>query len=95
MYLKEERQQLILETIQQDKKVTVNELSQRFGTSEVTIRRDLQELAASGQLLRTHRGALPVRQAPTEPPVVKRMHLDRIIKEHIGRQAAKLVKDGD
>ena len=94
-YLKEERQQLILESIQHDRKVTVAELSQRFGTSEVTIRRDLQELAAHGQLLRTHRGALPVRQAPIEPPVVQRMHLDRIIKERIGRRAASLVSDGD
>jgi len=93
--LKEERQQLILESIQQEKKVTVTELSQRFGTSEVTIRRDLQELAASGLLLRTHRGALAVRKAPTEPPVVQRMHLDRTTKERISRQAARLVNDGD
>ncbi len=94
-YLKEERQQLILESIQQEKKVTVTELSQRFGTSEVTIRRDLQELATSGQLLRTHRGALAARKAPDEPPVVQRMHLDRITKERISRQAARLVKEGD
>jgi DeoR/GlpR family transcriptional regulator of sugar metabolism len=93
-YLKEERQQLILESIQQEKKVTVTELSQRFGTSEVTIRRDLQELAASGLLLRTHRGALAARKAPAEPPVVQRMHLDRTTKERISRQAARLVNDG-
>ena len=94
-YLKEERQQLILESIQQDKKVTVIDLSRRFGTSEVTIRRDLQELAASGQLLRTHRGALAARVAPPEPPVVQRLHLDRNNKERIGRLAAEFVKDGD
>jgi DeoR/GlpR family transcriptional regulator of sugar metabolism len=94
-YLKEERQQLILESIQLEKKVTVTELSQRFGTSEVTIRRDLQELAASGLLLRTHRGALAARKAPAEPPVFQRMHLDRTTKERISCQAARLIKDGD
>ena len=94
-YLKEERQQLILEAIQQDKKVTVTDLSQRFGISEVTIRRDLQELASTGQLLRTHRGALAARPAPPEPPVVQRMHLERNLKERIGRLAAELVKDGE
>lgn len=94
-YLKEERQQLILETIQHDKKVTVTELSQQFGTSEVTIRRDLQELAATGQLVRTHRGALAARPAPPEPPVVRRLQLDRNIKERIGHLAAELIKDGN
>jgi DeoR/GlpR family transcriptional regulator of sugar metabolism len=94
-YLKEERQQLILESIQQDKKVTVSDLSKRFGISEVTIRRDLQELASSGQLLRTHRGALAARQAPPEPPVVQRMHLQRITKERISSYAATLISDGD
>lgn len=94
-YLKEERQQLILETIQHDKKVTVADLSQRFSASEVTIRRDLQELAATGQLMRTHRGALAARPAPPEPPVVRRMQLERNIKERIGRIAADFVKDGD
>lgn len=94
-YLKEERQQLILEAIQQDKKVTVTDLSQRFSISEVTIRRDLQELASTGQLLRTHRGAMAARPAPPEPPVVQRMHLERNFKERIGRLAAELVKDGE
>src|SRR5512144_187351 len=94
-YLKEERQQLIPETIQHDKKVTVADLSRRFNASEVTIRRDLQELAATGQLMRTHRGALAARPAPPEPPVVRRMQLELNIKERIGRIAADTIKDGD
>ena len=66
--LKEERRQQILEALQENNRVTVPELSQRFGTSDVTIRRDLADLAAEGKLQRTHRGALKVVPAPPEPP---------------------------
>jgi DeoR/GlpR family transcriptional regulator of sugar metabolism len=93
--LKEERQRLILEALQENKKVTVQELSQRFGTSEVTIRRDLQELASSGMLRRAHRGAILVTPAPPEPPVMHRMTLEQHAKDSIARCAADLIQDGD
>ncbi len=93
--LKEERQRLILEALQENKKVTVQELSQRFGTSEVTIRRDLQELASSGMLRRAHRGAILVTPAPPESPVMHRMTLEQHAKDSIARCAAGLVADGD
>jgi len=94
-YLKEERQQLILAALDENKKVTVPELSQRFGASEVTIRRDLAELAAGGKLIRAHRGALVRVPAPPEPPVLQRMALERAEKECIARAAAELVADED
>jgi len=93
--LKEERQRLILEALHENKKVTVQELSLRFGTSEVTIRRDLQELASSGMLRRAHRGAILVAPAPPEPPVMHRMTLEQHAKDSIARCAASLVSDGD
>jgi DeoR/GlpR family transcriptional regulator of sugar metabolism len=93
--LKEERQRLILEALQENKKVGVQDLSRRFGTSEVTIRRDLQELASSGMLRRAHRGAILVNPAPPEPPVVHRMALGQQEKEAIACQASELVCDGD
>jgi DeoR/GlpR family transcriptional regulator of sugar metabolism len=92
--LKEERQMHILQALQESRRVTVSELSQRFGTSEVTIRRDLAELAASGQLVRAHRGALAPAVAP-EAPVVLRMSLQYEEKEVIARAGADLVQDGD
>lgn len=93
--LKEERQQMILDTLQDNHRVTVPELSRRFGTSEVTIRRDLSELASTGKLVRAHRGALRVVPAPPEPPVVQRIALGHAIKERIARAALDLVADGD
>ncbi len=93
--LKEERQQMILEVLQENNRVTVPELSERFGTSQVTIRRDLADLAASGKLIRAHRGALRVVPAPPEPPVVQRIALERELKECIARAAVDLIEDGE
>jgi DeoR/GlpR family transcriptional regulator of sugar metabolism len=93
--LKEERQRLILEALHDSKKVTVLELSHRFGNSEVTIRRDLQELAAIGLLRRAHRGAVVAMPAPPEAPIIHRMALEQSSKESIARAAAELVQEGD
>jgi DeoR/GlpR family transcriptional regulator of sugar metabolism len=93
--LKEERQQLILEAVQNNRQVTVSELSRRFDVSEVTIRRDLRKLAAQGVLRRAHGGAVVATPAPPEPPVVQRMAQAESCKACIGRAAAALVSDGD
>ena len=93
--LKEERQQRILSILQENHKVTVNELSQRFGISEVTVRRDLKDLAQSGQLVRSRRGALAAIARPPEPPIIQRMNLEHPVKEAIARAAVDLVSEGD
>lgn len=94
-YLKEERQNVILARLAENGRVTVKELAQAFGASEVTIRRDLAELVASGRLIRTHRGALAVVSAQPEPPVVHRQSINHEAKTKIARLAAELVEDGD
>jgi len=93
--LKEERHQIILESLQDSRRVTVAELSDRFDVSEVTIRRDLRELAERGMLRRAHGGAVAATPAPPEPPVVQRMVQAESCKECIGRAAATLVSDGE
>ena len=93
--LKEERQQRILEIARDSRQVTVADLSNRFDVSEVTIRRDLRDLAEQGVLRRAHGGAVVAVPAPPEPPVVHRMGRAENCKECIGRAAAALVSDGD
>ncbi len=58
-----ERHQLILNTLQQQRKVSVTEMSKELKVSEDTLRRDLDRLAQDGLLKRVHGGALPL---PTE-----------------------------
>jgi DeoR family transcriptional regulator of aga operon len=92
--LKEQRQQLILDIIQEAQQVTVSELNGRFAVSEVTIRRDLRELAEQGALRRAHGGALAVPQTPLETPVAERMLWTERCKACIGRAAAEMITDG-
>ncbi len=93
--LKDERQQQILEVLHQHQQATVTELSNRFSVSEVTVRRDLQELEEAGNLRRVHGGAIAAEPAPPEPPVVQRMRQHKACKDEIGRAAAALVEDGE
>lgn len=55
--MKSERQQAILDLLDQHHSVTVNEISNTLGVSAMTIRRDLAELADKGLLVRVHGGA--------------------------------------
>ena len=57
--LTEERRRSIMQTLQREGKVLASELSKSLRVSEDTIRRDLRELAAHGELQRVHGGALP------------------------------------
>ncbi len=93
--LKEERQQRIVETVRQNRQATIAELSRAFEVSDVTIRRDLRDLAAQGVLRRAHGGAVSAVSAPPEPPVVQRMSQCEASKACIGRAAAALVADGE
>ncbi len=66
---KEERQNRILELIEKSngqELLGTRELAEHFGVSEMTVRRDLQELSQEGLLHRQHGGASPARQ-PHQP----------------------------
>ena len=57
--LVEERRRLIVDLVEQQGRATVEELATLFGTSAVTIRTDLEVLARSSAIARSHGGALP------------------------------------
>ena len=56
--LAEERKRKILEMVNSRKIVKVNELSQILDTTEVTIRKDLDDLQSQKLLRRIHGGAI-------------------------------------
>jgi DeoR/GlpR family transcriptional regulator of sugar metabolism len=56
--LKKERQAYIMQQLNVHNKVLSSDLSVRLDVSEDTIRRDLQELAEQGDLIKVHGGAL-------------------------------------
>ena len=55
-----ERRNLILEKLQDEKRVVVGELSEQFDVSEETIRRDLDKLEKMGLATKTYGGAVLV-----------------------------------
>lgn len=90
-----ERRQDILARANQAGRVNVGDLSQEYGVSEVTIRTDLQALAESGLLLRTHGGAIPASASLQYLSLSLRRQQQVQEKAHIGAAAASLVADGD
>jgi DeoR/GlpR family transcriptional regulator of sugar metabolism len=86
-----QRRQLILQVVRSGRGAGVVELAQRFDVSEMTVRRDLAQLADQGMLTRVHGGAVTTRE---EPPFAE-IAVERLDeKERIGRAAAELVRDG-
>ena len=53
-----ERQKIILEQLQSEKKVIVGQLSEFFGVSDETIRRDLDRLCQDGLAVKCYGGAV-------------------------------------
>ncbi len=91
-----ERQEKILEYVNNVSKVTINELSSMFGMSLVTIRADVKDLAKRGLLIRTHGGALSVQQGiNSEIPAGIRSILNVESKQLIAQAASELITNGD
>lgn len=75
--------------------VTVGELAERFGVSIDTVRRDLDQLAAEGSLVRTYGGAVSLSTVSrTDRAVDQRLTVQELEKEKIAALAATLVQDG-
>ena len=93
--LNEERRRAIVELVNREGRVLVAELSSRFDTSPVTIRKDLEILHTSGRLHRTHGGALPAQEGALEDPTLREKEkLHRKEKLRIAAVAAQRVKEG-
>jgi DeoR/GlpR family transcriptional regulator of sugar metabolism len=93
-----ERQSIILEKLEGDGKVDVSGLSELFGISRETIRRDLRNMERNRILKRTHGGAVPLEGRTgrgNEYPLLVRSAHKNEEKQNICRRAACLMKDGD
>ena len=91
----EERQRRIMDVLQEQKRVSVNALSESFGVSASTLRNDLRDMEARGLVQRTHGGAvLPEHPAFDEPVSITGLVASKE-KQKIGHRAASMVKDGE
>lgn len=89
--LKKERQAFILHNVNLHNRVLSSDLSSTISVSEDTIRRDLQELAEHGKLIKVHGGALS-KSFHSSFNSSKVYGIEN--KKKIAQKAATLIKDG-
>jgi DeoR/GlpR family transcriptional regulator of sugar metabolism len=90
-----ERRRRISGLVTEEGRVSVAELADRFGVTDVSIRRDLMILEDEGSVRRVHGGAVPVRRLGSNPTFEQQARENRERKARIGALAATLVRTGD
>jgi len=101
--LEKQRQQLILDILDEQQFASVRSLSPQLGASEATIRRDITKMAANGQLKKIRGGAEALTEKfgqPQRPHLKgsvfladKEMHVGN--KRLIAQKAVELCEDGE
>lgn len=90
-----ERRNLILEKLQDEKKVVVSELSQQFNVSEETIRRDLEKMEKEGLATKSYGGAVLNESTSIDMPFNVRKKENVSGKQKIAELVAAQIHDGD
>jgi DeoR/GlpR family transcriptional regulator of sugar metabolism len=88
-----QRRELILGQLRSGQAVRVTDLAAELGVSQMTIRRDLDELAELGLLQKVHGGATSVaRSSNDEPGFEAKLHRNEPEKQAIAERAAQRVR---
>ncbi len=93
--MKSQRQKDVLDYILLQGSIRVEELSEKFGVSAMTVRRDLKFLEQGGLIHRVAGKAVAVYGPSKEPSYKLRMYSNPSAKERIAKLAAGLVNDGE
>jgi DeoR/GlpR family transcriptional regulator of sugar metabolism len=91
----EDRDRAILALLDERKVASVAELAALLRVSDMTVRRDINRLAAEGRLMRHHGGAAATRTPSYEPPFFIRHSENTAGKEAVGRAIADRVEPGE
>ena len=91
----EDRKGKILLFIKERGTTSIAEMAVEFAVSEMTVRRVLHKLADSGLVIRTPGGAMAPPSGSMEKSFLERSAKMASAKDAIGREAAKLVQDGE
>ena len=89
--VKKDRTEQILQLLMKDGQIDVAVLSKEIGVSQVTIRKDLDEMEARGLIRRDHGSA----SLPETDNIASRLAYHYEEKKKIAARAAELVSDGD
>jgi DeoR family transcriptional regulator of aga operon len=91
------RRDYILQVLKTGDTVQVVDVSKRFSVSEVTVRKDLEQLEKKNLLLKVRGGAirLPYKPAPDDLAIRDKQQKNLAEKQRIGKAAAALILPGD
>jgi DeoR/GlpR family transcriptional regulator of sugar metabolism len=90
-----ERREQIARLVDDDQRVSVAELTVRFGVTDASIRRDLILLEGAGRLRRIHGGAVSMAAKLAAGAYATKLRLHREEKTRIAAAAARLVSPGE
>ncbi|KAI4448748.1 putative HTH-type transcriptional regulator YdjF [Eubacterium plexicaudatum ASF492] len=90
-----ERRKEILVKLQAERRVVVSELSQSYGVSEETIRRDLERLENEGYAIKSYGGAVLNESTNMEFSLNVRKNRNIVGKQQIAKLVSRMVHDGD
>lgn len=94
--MKRDRLLTILEEVNKNDTVSVSDLIQKLNVSDMTVRRDLDELARSGKIIRLHGGAQSVKSGIIyEASHLEKRELHIEEKRTIAQMAATEIQDGE
>ncbi len=91
----EERREDIVSLIHANGRVRVTELAEKYGVSEVSIRKDLEHLEMQGQLSRVHGGAVGVGKMYVGMDLAERYRTNSVSKKRLAERIASLIDDND
>lgn len=92
--LAHQRQVRILTELRRTGAVRVATLTELLGVSDMTIRRDLEQLVADGIARKVHGGAVLAGQVAHEPGFAAKSQLEQSAKHAIAAHAASLIRPG-
>jgi DeoR/GlpR family transcriptional regulator of sugar metabolism len=90
----DKRRQRIVDLMAIDGHASSAVLAQSLKVSEMTIRRDLSELASSGAIARVHGGAVIPSGSGHEPPFSTRTRMNAADKAAVADEVGRLIDDG-
>ena len=90
-----ERRSSILAKLSSEGKIVVSDLSETFGVSEETIRRDIEKLEKEGLATKTYGGAISTMAVASDLPYNVRKGVNVELKQNIAEKIANMIHDGD
>ncbi|MCW3118715.1 MAG: DeoR/GlpR transcriptional regulator [Chitinophagaceae bacterium] len=90
------RRNHIIQSIREKGEIFIHELSEEFKVSEVTIRKDLEQLEKKNLLVRARGGAMNIdRNVGFDRILSDKVKLNLRQKTEIGKRAAQMIREGD